>query len=179
MANIVVASLNVTFGEEEGTDGTEGQLKLEIDDRADGLNGGDTSFAPGDDVYFFRFSDSNVSVLEQFSTAGGISPSGTADKAVDENITFANSDTGSLSYPPSGSVSLSWLGRCYEIQTDGSVSPNTTLPEVTRSNLKMAGGKKVAGILRAEYSSAGSLFKLSGVPVDFEEISLFAIGSYP
>ena len=177
MANIVVASLNVTFGED--AEGTEGQLKLEIDDRPDGMNGGDTSFSPGDNVYFFRFKDSNVTVLDQFVTAGGISNAGSASKAVDEQITFSNSDTGSLGYPPTGSVSLSWLGRCYEIRTDGSIRSNTSLPEVTGSNLKMRDGKKVAGILRAVYSSSGALFRLSGVPVDFTEVSIFAIGSYP
>ena len=176
MAEVVVATLNVSF--DADTESTTGNLKLEIDDREDGLNGGDTSFSPGDDAYYFLFKDSNIDVVSHVTTAGGTAPaspsSGTKD--IDENITFSNSDTGSLGYPPDGSVTMKWLGRCYEIKgTD--VTSNTTLPEVTRSELKIAGGKKVAGVLNCVYSSTGSLHKLSSVPKDFKESMIIAVGT--
>ncbi len=172
MAEIIVATLNVSFGDSTGT---QGALKLEIDDREDGLNGGDTSFAPGDDVYYFLFKDANVTVLDHEVTAGGRTSQGTGTKSLDENITFSNSDTSSLGYPPDGAVSMEWLGRSYEIRGD-QVFSNTSLPEVTGSELKM-GGKKVVGLLNCVYTSTGNLYKLSGVPKDFKEVLIFAIGS--
>jgi hypothetical protein len=174
MAEVVVATLNVSF--DSTADTTTGNIKLEIDDREDGLNNGNTSFKPGDNAYYWLFKDSNVTLLEHIATAGGISSAGSDTKEIDENITFTNSDTGSLGYPPNGSVSMEWLGRSYEIKGTV-VSSNTTKPEVTRSELAMANGKKVAGILRCRYSSTGTLHRLSGVPKDFKESMIIAIGS--
>ncbi len=177
MAEVIVATLNVTFDDDADTDGTrQGVLKLEIDDREDGLNNGDTSFSPGDDAYYFLFKDDNVTVLEHETTAGGKSPQGTGTKTIDENITFSNSDTSSLNYPPNGSVTRKWLGRSFEI-SGTTVVPNTTLPEVSGSELAMASGKKVVGILNCTYEATGSLYKLSGVPKDFSEVLIIAIGS--
>lgn len=176
MAEVIVATLNVTFDDDADTGGNQGVLKLEIDDREDGLNNGDTSFSPGDDAYYFLFKDDNITVHEHETTAGGKSSAGSGTKAIDENITFSNSDTSSLNYPPDGSVTRKWLGRSFEV-TGTSVSPNTALPEVDGSELSMSGGKKVVGILNCTYNSTGALYKLSGVPKDFREVLIIAIGS--
>lgn len=175
MAEVVVATLNVNFSAD--TTATEGVLKLEIDDREDGLNGGDTSFAPGDTVGFWMFKDSNVTVeYGPAATAGGVTASGSASKTIDEYITFSNSDSGSLGYPPSGSVSLEWQGRCLKI-VGTEVTQISTLPERTRSNLKMADGSSVAGVLRAQYTTTGSLYTLRSVHEDITEVLILAIGS--
>lgn len=174
--NLVIATLNVTF-DDKSTTAAEGQLKLEIDDREDGPNGGDTSFQPGDDVYYLMFKDSNITVLEHFSTAGGISSGGTNyTKSVVEYVNFNNSDSSSLGYPPNGSVTLEWLGRCTEITSTGSTRSNSALPVRTKSSLKMAGNKNVAGILKATYTSIGSSYKLTGVPKDFTEVMITVVG---
>lgn len=172
-AEVVVATLNVSFDASSTTNGT---LKLELDDRVDGLNGGETSFGPGDDAFYFLFKDSNVTLVEHLATAGGIGSAGDGTKTIDENVTFTNSDTGSLGYPPASTVTLSWMGRSYEV-IGTQVKPNTELPEVTRSELKMANGKKVIGILNCQYDTTGSLYKLSGVPKDFKESMIVAIGT--
>jgi hypothetical protein len=170
----VVATLNVTFGEDTATN--EGVLKLEIDDREDGMNGGDTSFSPGDDVYYFLYKDDNVTVLEHFVTAGGITAQSSVTREIeDEKITFSNSDSGTLNYPPDGSVDMEWMGKCFTIQ-NGEVAANSELPNRTRSQLKIPRGKSVAGILRCNYDTTGQLFKLSGVPEDFDEVLIVAIG---
>jgi hypothetical protein len=175
MAEVVVATLNVNFSAD--TAATEGVLKLEIDDREDGLNAGDTSFAPGDTVGFWMFKDSNVTVeYGPASTSGGVTSSGSASKTIDEYITFSNSDSGSLGYPPSGSVSLEWQGRCLKI-VGTEVTTISTLPERTRSNLRMADGSSVAGVLRAQYTTTGSLYTLRAVPEDITEVLIMAIGS--
>jgi len=180
-ANIVLATLNVTFAKAT----SNGQLKLEIDDREDSLNNGKTYFEPGDDAYYLMFKDSDIDLVAHESTAGGISGSGSATKQINENITFSNSDTGSLGYPPSGSVSMQWLGRSIQIKT--STDPvskktivtklaNPAIPEVDLSNLKMKDGKKVVGILNCTYSSDAVVYKLSGVPKDFKESMITAVG---
>lgn len=176
MAEIVVATLNVNFAED--TEATQGVLKLEIDDREDGLNAGDTSFQPGDTVGFWLFKDSNVTLNTSVpvSTSGGVTSAGSASKEIDEYITFSNSDSASLGYPPSGSVTLEWIGRAYKI--DGtSVTTTTVLPERTRSQLAMPDKTQVAGVLRARYNTSGSLYRLRSVPTDITEVLIFAIGT--
>lgn len=178
MTEVVVATLNINFDADAA--GGQGILKLELDDREDGMNGGDTSFAPGDDAYFFLFKDDAVTLITTIpkSTAGGVSAASpsTGTKAVDENVSFSNSDTSSLGYPPDGSVTMEWLGRAYELKGT-ELLPYSTLPEVNGSELKIAGGKKVVGILHCTYSSVGSLWKLSSVPVDLPESMVIAIGT--
>jgi len=176
MAEVVVATLNVNFAADTTAD-TTGVLKLEIDDREDGLNAGDTSFQPGDTVGFFLFKDSNVTVeYGPAATSGGITTSGSASKTIDEYITFSNSDSGSLGYPPAGAVSLEWQGRCLKI-VGTTVTTITTLPTRTRSQLRMADGSSVAGVLRAQYTTTGSLYTLRSVPEDIAEALIIAIGS--
>lgn len=173
---LVVATLNVSFSKDTTSVETDGMLKLEIDDRADGMNGGDTSFAPGDSVYYFLYNDDNVTVLEHFVTAGGIGSQGSVTRAIeDEKITFSNSDSASLNYPPDGGVSMEWMGRCYSV-VNGEVAAYGTIPDRTRSQLKINNGKSVAGILKCSYNTTGTLYKLSGVPEDFDDVMIVAIG---
>ena len=182
MAELVVATLNVDFSttDETTTDDGENTLKLEIDDREEGLNGGDTSFEPGDTVGFWLFKGSNVTVISgPSSTAGGITSAGSDSKEIVEYITFSNSDSGSLGYAPSGSVALEWQGRCYQIiKTSAGVSVITisTLPNRTSSQLKMPNNESVVGVLRAQYTTTGLLYRLQSVPEDITEVSIFAIG---
>jgi hypothetical protein len=181
MAEVVVATLNVSFDTTD--ESTSGNLKLEIDDRPDGLNNGNTSFKPGDDAYYIMYKDADdalfkLTIIRHEATAGGTAPvaPGTATKSIDENITFSNSDTGSLGYPPNNDVVLDWLGKSYELKGT-TLTPDTTLPERTRSELKMKGGKKMIGILNAKYTTTGTTHKLSGVPEDFKEVLVFAVGT--
>jgi hypothetical protein len=176
MSKIVVATLNVSFGDEDSAS-SEGILKLEIDDREDGSNKGKTSFKPGDSVGYFLFKSTtpNVTVLDHVTTAGGFTGGSLAEKDVEENITFSNSDESTLGYPPSSAVEMSWLGRAFEIK-DNSVSPITALPQRNGSVLSM-GDRKVAGVLKCKYKAKGQLFTLSGVPADFPEAMIIAIGT--
>lgn len=198
MAEVVVATLNVSF--DSSTESATGNLKLEIDDREDGLNGGDTSFSPGDNPYFFLFKDQNIELLTSppKTTAGGVaaaSPS-TGVKEIEENLSFSNSSSASLGYPPDSAIpqtwndsekrGMRWLGTAYEISKDGVVTPTTKLPEHVldsennpTSELKMNPSINVAGVLQCGYESTGSLYKLT---VDkttaelFKEVMVIAIG---
>ena len=175
MAEVVVATLNVSFSDD--TAGIGGVLKLEIDDREDGLNNGNTSFKPGDSPAFFMFKDSNVNiVVPPRASAGGITGSGSGTKEIDENITFSNSDTASLNYPPDGGVTMSWLGNSYNLEGT-TVTSNSTLPDIELSSLKMPDGKQIIGVLNCKYNSTGSLHKLQSVAKDMLEVIIFAVGT--
>lgn len=176
MAELVVATLTVNF--EESTAATNGTIKLEVDSRQDGANKGKTSFVPGDDVWYFLFKDSNITVIEHFATAGGISGGLPTTLDKDENVTFSNSDTGSLGYPPFGSVSRQWLGRCYKIESDSATQQND-LPDVTYSSLIMPNSIKVAGVLKCTYNTSGELYKLKvekSIALQFKEVLIVALG---
>lgn len=108
----VSATIQVSFG--EGSDaGVDGHLSASIDDRATGLNGGDTSFLPGDTAYFLVFKSDNVAYDTPIASAGSIVaaslPSGYVEK--EEDISFADADSGSLSVPASEILSYQWMGR--------------------------------------------------------------------
>lgn len=179
-AEVVVATLNVNFSAEDGSGGSGAGIKLEIDDREDGLNNGDTSFAPGDDAYFFMFVDeSRVELITTtpVTTAGGVSSAGTGTKDIDEHITFSNSSEAQLGYYPSGSVTYRWLGRAYSLDSRTNVLTSYSTPPVqSGATLSIADGKNVFGIITAQYQAQGSLWKLKGVPEDFTEAMIIAIG---
>lgn len=103
----VTANITVSFGSEGAGD----HLSAEIDGREDGLNGGDTSFAPGDTAYFLVFKSDNVEYDEPVCSAGTIitAEGGTVEK--EEELTFADTDTASLSVPCTGALTVTWLGR--------------------------------------------------------------------
>lgn len=177
MAEVIVATLNVNFSADTGQT-VGGSLKLEIDDREEGLNSGDTSFSPGDDAYFFMFKGDNVTLITPTPerTAGGVTSAGTGTKDIDENITFSNSNSSSLGYPPDGAVTMTWLGRSFTL-SGTTLSPNNSIPQLSGSELKMTGNKNAIGVLRCQYQSTGSLWKLSGVPDDITDVLLVAIGT--
>lgn len=177
MANVVVASLNVSFSSDSSAD-SGANLKLEIDDREDGLNGGNTSFGPGDTAYFFLFKDDAVTLVTTTprTSAGGITSEGSGTKKVDDYETFSNSSSSSLNYPPNGAVSMQWIGVCYSL-VGTTLTINTDLPVCNGSSLKMANNKNVIGVLRCQYNTTGSLWRLSNVPTDIPEVVIFAVGT--
>lgn len=174
--SVVVATLNVSFSDD--VSGSDGLLKLEIDDREGGPNGDDTSFKPGEDVYYLLFKASTVTLVSggHFATAGGIVLQGPATKEIDENITFSNSNSGSLGYPSDGAVTFKWIGKCYSISKTGTVAPFNEYPDVDENgNLKLS--KSVAGVLNAVYESTGTSYLLKGTPEDILEVLIIAIGT--
>lgn len=184
MANkieVVTATLNVSFEADEG-DKTGAGIKLEIDDREDGLNGGETSFKPGDTAYFFMFVDTdkiNLITTTPKTTAGGVSAASPATDTieVDENISFSGSEDAQLGYTPKGTVTLEWVGgKGYELnKTTFALTPYSTLPNRSGINLKISDKKKIFGILNAKYEAEGSLWALKGVSVP--EAMVIAIGT--
>lgn len=172
--NRVTASLTISFS---STTSNQGGIILEVDGRdvsEGGLNGGNTSFKPGDSVYYLMYHADNVSITQHVVTSGTKSsaPAGTRD-VEKEYITFTDSSEGSLQYPATSGVTFAWVGNA--IRTDGGNSGvSITLDSLDHQSIRLSG--KVAGILRADYSANYQAFKLSNVPLDIDQVMIFVAG---
>lgn len=89
MAN---ATIRVQFGNPDGS-AAEGQLSAEIDTRPGGLNGGRSSFSPGETAYILVYKSDNVSITDTICSAGSLSAQGSAVVTVTEELMFEDSDT--------------------------------------------------------------------------------------
>lgn len=180
---LVISTLNVSFNTD--TTGTNTGIILEVDDRTDGYNAGETSFKPGDSVYYWLFQGSLITeIIEHFSTAGAVSLEATDSKEVTEIITFTNSNTASLQYPPSSSVDLEFLGRSFQIVKNevSAITPTMLLDgqDLTTSALD-GSSPKIAGLLRATYTTTGEIWLLNvekQAAIDFKEVMVVAMGTY-
>lgn len=105
------ATIRVQFGNPDGT-GTNGHLSAEIDSRPVGLNGGKTTFSPGETAYLLVFKSDNVTITGAECSAGSISQQGSAVVAVTDELMFDDVDTAQLSRPARATLSQSaWYGR--------------------------------------------------------------------
>lgn len=182
---VVTASLTVSF-EKPDVSG-DGFLSWEIDDRAEedgGLNGGDTSFAPGDTAYVLLYRESSVSLTETFTSAGTLSIFGSTNGQTKsftgteaEYLTVTNSNTANLSKPANnGPPSLSWLGKNKKIGK-GTAKLQMMSQGDTTSEVIIDLGTEMVGVIKAEYESRSTAYKLSGVPDDFPMAVIFATGT--
>ena len=109
MAN---ATIRVQFGSPDGQGASEGHLSAEVDARPDGLNGGKTSFSPGETVYLLVYRSDNVSITETICSAGSLSAQGTVTVTVTDELMFEETDSASLSVPARAGLTASvWYGR--------------------------------------------------------------------
>jgi len=109
MAN---ATIRVQFGSPDGQGTSEGHLSAEVDARPQGLNGGKTSFSPGETVFILVYKSDNVSITETICSAGSLSAQGTATVTVTDELMFEETDAASLSVPARAGIGTSvWYGR--------------------------------------------------------------------
>lgn len=190
-SNSVIATLTVNF-QTPDTSG-DGFLTLEIDDRESdegGLNI-DTSFSPGQDVYVLMFKESTVKLDNVWKSA----PEGTFvshlpnqikhfddGHKTTEYLTVSGSKTANLGHPANISgAALSWLGTA--VRKDG-VTSYTKIPSMFEDPLTAAISEviigldvEVYGIIKAEYSSSSTAYKLSGIPKTYPMVMLVAFGT--
>lgn len=108
MAN---ATLRVQFGTEQSSE-VSGHLSAEIDTRPDGLNGGRSSFNPGETVYILIYRSSNVRITETICSAGSLSAHSRATVQVEQELLFEDNERASLNKPAKASLqSVAWFGR--------------------------------------------------------------------
>jgi len=108
MAN---ATIRVMFGSASGGAPT-GHLSAEIDARPGGLNGGKTSFNPGETAYLLVYKSSNVVITGVWCSAGSIAPHGSTTVTVTEDVMFEDADRATLHKPVKNALaSVEWIGR--------------------------------------------------------------------
>ena len=110
MAN---ATIRVQFGTADGAAGAAvGHLSAELDTRSNGLNGGRTSFNPGETAYILVYKSDNVSITETVCSAGSLTSQGTTVVSVTEELMFEDADSASLGKPARSGITQSvWYGR--------------------------------------------------------------------
>lgn len=106
----ITTSIVVQFST-NGSGSGGGSLSAQLDDRPTGLNGGTTGFKPGDSPAFLVFKSSDVILDSVVASAGGVVNAGAGSYTVEETITFANSDTASLSKPFASGGLVTWYGN--------------------------------------------------------------------
>lgn len=170
----ITASLVVNFRDpnETGPDGTapDASLIVEVDSRADGLNGGRTTIRPGDSVGYLIYKTDNVTITEQIVTAGGISSAGagliTIGGADDPlRLNFLDDDEQTVSKPIAGGLKTNWFGA-----DGGNVAQ--------ASQLRLRTSSKVIGVLDVEYQTQFQGYRLSNVPSSVPQVIIFVRGVY-
>jgi len=106
MAN---ATIVIDFGSAAGLPGAH--LSAEIDSRPGGLNNGKTAFLPGDTVWLLVYKSANVGIQSVESSAGSINAAGPILVSKTETLTFAKTQTATLSVPAQDLLACAWLGR--------------------------------------------------------------------
>ncbi|WP_041446859.1 hypothetical protein [Thiocystis violascens] len=157
----VTANITVSFGDQSASSAS-GHLSAEIDSRPDGLNNGVTSFAPGDSAAFLVYKSSNVTYDAPVASAGSVAGVGsglTVEK--EDDLSFADSDTASLSTPATGIVSVTWLGRSL-----GSLS--------LQDQTTVKAGAKGVAVARVKYACRADAYRLTS-PATLAGLTDFSI----
>jgi hypothetical protein len=148
----VTATILIKFPEfvEETLDGI---LIAQIDTREDGLNLGDVSFQPGDNIGFLVYKNSKIVNLKLLSSVGNIvTIVSSGVRTVTEDVSFIHKDTASVQFPISGGITPEWVGfdrGPVNIQND--------------RDLVLANGV-TTGILRVTYDTIFTGYSLQNTP---------------
>lgn len=131
-------SIVCQFGDSNAASEANAFLSAEIDDRETGLNSGNTSFKPGDTAWFLVYMSANVELDGAPEISAGTLTSGQNVTGIvkEEQLTFQNSNTASISVPATSLSSTKWLGRSL-----GSLSLSGNKTEVTASSKGVAVAK--------------------------------------
>jgi hypothetical protein len=165
----VTANITVSFGskadcaEEAGT-----HLSAEIDGRETGLNNGETSFAPGDTAHFLVYKSANVTYNAPITSGGTIGSGGALAVNHEEFISFADTDTASLSVPVASLGAITWFGNSLGALTLG------------EDKMTLKASAKGVAVARVNYTANADAYSLTspatlGGETDFS-ILVFLLG---
>lgn len=166
MANTITTSIVVQFS--AGSEG--GVLIVEVDDRdatAGGLNGGKTSFLPGDTVNLLLYRSSNVTLLAALASIGSLSAGSQVTISKTEDVTFAGETEASVRYPIlPGSLSYQWIGA-----SQGAVTV------VGENNVRIPAppaNSYAVGIARVTYNTRATVYRLQHSDPGLSEYGIVA-----
>lgn len=149
MAN---ATIRVQFGNPDGSNGLDasGHLSAEVDTRPSGMNGGRSSFSPGETVYILVYKTDNVSITDTICSAGSLSAQGTTVVTVSEELMFEDADTATLGKPSRSSLSQSvWYGRSLGALT------------LQSDKVTVKASSKGVGVAKVSYDALALVYALS------------------
>lgn len=166
----ITASLTIAFGTSDGDSSANGTLTIELDSRADGYNKGKSSFTPGEYAYFLVYASDGLSVTVAAS-AGQVSFVGEVNIEKTEDVTFAGSETTTLTCPASSITSSEWMGTSL-----GSISLGSDKVTLTASG----GGAGKVGMATITYKALAKVYGLGSPSTvggsDSFSIALLATG---
>ena len=173
---IITASQIINFDRDPDAD--RGILRLEIDNRNDGLNAGKTSFSPGDSVGLLLYRSPNVTILHgPIVTYGTLNEEGTHLTEHDGFLAYAGDTMQTMSHPIC-TPALSWVGnslggvRVLNCAVVELVNPPDWNPGNTAEPLS----DKI-GILRYSGTAQAQGYRLTGTMIPDEETP-YQIGVY-
>ena len=155
--NTITTSITVNFAPADA----DGILMAEIDDREDGLNLGNTSFRPGDDVGFLVYKTPDVVIDQMVSTLGSTTGAGSGTRTVTEFITFADSNEASVGYPIASISDIIWFG------TSGGA--------YTISGSTISLSAKAIAVAEVTYTTNFTGYKLTNVPPSYAGKTTFSV----
>ena len=166
MASTITASVVVQFT--KGDSG--GVLVVEVDGRepsAGGLNGGNSSFLPGDTAYLLLYKSPTVVIDWVESSLGAIYAGQLVSIAQEEDITFADTTEATIQYPAGFLDSYTWLGR------------NLGTVSLTNDNqLRIptpAAGDHACGVCRVKYTTEARVYTLQHSDPGLAEYPVLAL----
>jgi hypothetical protein len=109
MADTTTATLRVTFGQSLGRG--DNFLSAEIDSREDGPNEGQSSFAPGDTVWFLVYKGDAVTLTGADASAGSATLQEEIEVTLTDDVVFDGGGSASLTKPAQAITNVTWLGR--------------------------------------------------------------------
>ena len=154
MAKTVTTSLVVEF--DTGDEDTNSILLAEIDSREDGLNNGNTSFKPGDPVYFLIYKTPDAVVDGIFVTHGVVNPSGSlSPRDLETNYAqFIADDSVNLTYPVKSNFAGEWLGDHGDLGTTQIINNAAIkLTEIPKESDGITPKEHYAGVLEYTYTT--------------------------
>ena len=137
-----MAELSTTIVVQFSDDDTEGgYIAAEVDSRADGLNDGNTSFVPGDIIFFLVFLNSKTDVEQVITSGGSVNLSSSFNIQYEEFVTFDNKRGASIAHPALAINSFEWYGN--------------NLGNITIANdeVSLIIGEKGVGVAKVTYTS--------------------------
>lgn len=166
MANekeIVIATLEIDF-QDDDTDGTSGQIKLEEISAEDGGEKGD---------YAMFLANIATPLKSHFVTSGAVSGGVAYSKEIEEYISFSNSKTASLSYPNNSRsfAEKTFIGKTYYInKKDGILKPGPTINNLEfgiDDTTFIAEKDGAIGVMKVKYTATGKRYVVTGnsVPI--------------
>lgn len=173
MASVITTSLVVDFAPSAGDAGS--LLIAEVDAflaSEGGLNGGDTSFSPGDSPGYLLYFTADVTILTHLASLGLITSLGTRVVNVTEFITFQDTNESSLSKPSIGAPAIIWVGN------------NLGATTMNANRTKVIAATKGVAVAQAVYTATAHQFRLNNIPTVVSglteyEVLIFIAGETP